>query len=299
MREFDTLRANIPPMVVVPGTEGASGARIGGQPVGTNYNLSQSGWTGRLNDPGKLTGTPAAYVSGPWYELLAYYRSQIEWTPWARQDFALTPLAQDVADGKSFAAFHTPWPEVTTTNAGSPILPAWSGSSARVVDIWSSEEIEENMLENLAWNLDFPGSEIAYPADVWTQSYYPKNNPQTIDYKLRFDQIISARYREMVSSSNAPSAQYWGGQMMTIHDTTIGGNSSLSDSIHHVRYVRMTVSNNGKHNLEDPQNGGAASYNNLKLGFFIPSSIDTLSVGINKIESDAEWSTIVRRGASR
>ena len=179
------------------------------------------------------------------------------------------------------------------------MLPAWSGSFARVIDIWSSEEIEETMLENLGWNLDLPGAEAAYPADTFTGAYYPKNDPIFIEHKLRFDQVISARYREFISSTNAPSSQYWGGNMVAINDTTIGGNASMAEQIHHVRFVRMTVSNNGDNNISDPGAAGAALYNNLKLGFFIPSTIDTLTVGLNKVESDAEWATLARRGASR
>lgn len=298
MREFETLRAYIPPLTIVAGSE-FPGTTIGSAAVGTDYTINYDGWDGRVNDPGKISGTPAAYVAGPWYQFVGYHRTKVQWTPWARSDIAMTPLAQDIAEGKVFSAFHTPWPEVTTTHTGSPILPAWSGADCKVLDIWSSEEIEEEMLENLAWNGDLPGAEARYPVSVYSASYYPKNNPANITHKLRFDQVISARYRQMISSDNAPSAQYWGGEFMTINDVTIGGNASMSDTIHHARYVIMTVSNNGLHNIGDPDGGGIAVYNYLKFGMFIPGAYDTLTVGLNKVESDAEWATLARRGASR
>lgn len=297
MRDFEQLRAFIPPLTIVPGSVDRLGNRIGAFAVGVDYSIESDGWEGTLNDPGQLTGS--ARTAGPWYQLTAYHRTKIEWSPWARESIAISPLGQEVSEGKNFAAFHTPWAEETTTNAGNPVLPAWSGADCRVLDIWSSEEIEERMLENLAWNMDLPGAEAKYPVDVWTASYYPKNNPGLINHKLRFDQVISARYRQMISSTNAPSSQYWGGQLVTVHDHQIGGNASMSESIHHARYVYMTVSNNGDNNISDPGGGGANLYNNLKLGFFIPSTIDTLTVGLGKIENDAEWATLARRGAYR
>lgn len=102
----------------------------------------------------------------------------------------------------------------------------------------------------------------------------------------------------MISSTNAPTSQYFGGQLMTVLDNTIGGNASLSDKIHHVRYVRIIASNDGTNNLADPSQS-ATRYNYAKAGFFIPGSIDTLTIGMDKIESDAEWATIARRGATR
>ena len=156
------------------------------------------------------------------------------------------------------------------------------------------------MLENLAINLDLPGAEAAYPIDPYAAIYSFKNNPDTITHKLRFDQVISARYREFISSTNAPTAQIWGGQMVNIHDKVIGGNASMSDNIHHVRYVYFIASNNGDDNIDNPAGAGAANdANYMKVGFFIPSAIDTLSVGLNKVENDAEWATLARRGASR
>lgn len=73
----------------------------------------------------------------------------------------------------------------------------------------------------------------------------------------------------------------------------------MSEKIHHTRYVRMVASNNGDDNINNPGGGGAATYNYAKVGFFCPGAIDTLAIGIDKIESDAEWATIAARGASR
>lgn len=302
MRDFDTLRAVIPAFIAVPGSATVDG-NLGDKAVGSNYDFKSNGWEVRVQDPGKVT-TTSAKDSGSYYSLLGYHRSVIEWTPWARSDVALTPLGQDVAEGKNFAAFHTEWPgETVQVDAGPPIvnstIPGWKGVDCKVLDIWSSEEIEENMLENLAWNADLPGAEQQYPVDTFTAVYYPKNNPSGISHKLRFDQVISARYRQMVSSTNAPTAQYFGGELMTIHDQVVGGNASMSDQIHHVRYVYMIASNNGDDNIAEPAVGSETFFNYTKVGFFIPSAIDTLTVGLNKIESDAEWSTLARRGASR
>ena len=297
MREFETLRAYIAPVIVVPGTTTVGGT-LGDQAPDHIYTIERDGWYLKVTDPGPFTGAPGTQPGGPYYNMFGYHRSQIEWTPWARSDIAMTPLGQDVVEGKNFAAFHTPYPE--TTFASGVVFPAWSGSFLTCVDIWSSEEIEEDMIENLAWNSDLPGAEASYPAPPFSSAYYPKNNPDLINHKLRFDQVISARYRQFISSTNAPSAQYFGGQLVSIHDQVVGGNASMSDTIHHIRYVYFVSSNNGLNNIDDPAGAGVMDdYNHLKMGFFIPSAIDTLTVGLNKVESDAEWATLARRGASR
>lgn len=299
MREFDTLRASIPPLAVVPGSVTANGGQVGDSAVGTDYVLNQSGWVAELEDPGPLASS--ARTTSNLYALKAYYRNKIEWTPWAREDLALVPLGQDIAEGTNFRAFHTPSVDETI---GTAVFPGWSGADAKVLDIWSSEEIEEKMLENIAWNGWIPGSMPKFPLDVYSALNMPQNNPDNIAHKLRFDQIISARYRQMVSADTGPTAQYIGGEMMTIHDSTIGGNASLSDYIHHARYVYILASNKNdnpatRNNLANPAGAGTATYNYAKVGFFVPSAMDTLTIGIEKIENDAEWSTIIRRGATR
>ena len=298
MREFETLRALIPPLAVVPGSVTATGGQVGDSAIGTDYPIDQSGWDAELEDPGPLAGS--ARSTGNFYSLKGYYRQQFEWTPWARQDLALIPLGQDVTEGTNFRSFHTTAIDETISGA---IYPGWSGAEAKVVDIWSSEEIEEKMLENIAWNGFIPGAMPPYPLDVYSSLNLPMNNPENIVHKLRFDQIISCRYRQMVSSSSAPTSQFLGGEMMTIHDSTMGGNASISDIIHHVRYVYFLSSNqndpNTRNNLANPAGGSPATYNYAKVGFFVPSAMDTLTIGIDKIESDAEWATIARRGASR
>lgn len=294
MREFDTLRAIIPPLTVVSGTETVDGF-LGDKAVGNEYNIESNGWNVIVQDPGKIDAA-SAKTSGSYYSLRGYHKVRIEWTPWARSDIALTPLGQDVAEGKNFSGFHTEWPGETI---GSATIPGWNGIDCKVLDIWTSEEVEDLMLENLAWNGDLPGAEANYPTDAYTSVYYPKNNPSLINHKLRFDQVISARYRQMVSSTNAPTSQYFGGELMTIHDQVVGGNASMSDNIYHARYVYMICSNNGDDNIAVPNPATATRFNYTKVGFFIPSAIDTLTVGLNKVESDAEWATLARRGASR
>lgn len=297
MRDYDTLRAYCPPLNVVPGsttTNDPTSTQVGSGVVGTDYTIEKDGWYAVLTDPGKLTGS--SNPAGPYYELEAAHRTRIEWTPFARQDLALLPLGQEVAEGKSFETFHSEY--AADTISGS-VFPGWNGVVCRVVDIWSSEEIGNLEAANLFGNGLFPGSEPAYPMDIYSALNMPIQNPAGIPNKLRFDQIISARYREMVSSSNAPTSQYFGGQLMTVHDSTIGGSASMADNIYHLRYVRIVASNNGTFNLSNPAGGAPAVYNYSKVGFFIPASLDTLAIGIDKIESDAEWATIARRGASR
>lgn len=309
MREFDTLRAVIPPLVIVPGSDtgffDAAGQplKVGHDAVGTDYNVIRDGWNVQIIDPGKFTPT-STFTSGTYYSLYGSHRTKIEWTPWARSDISLVPLGQDVAEGKNFSGFYTAWPgETIQVDPGPPAvnasLPGWAGIDCKVLDIWTSEYVEENMLENLAWNGDLPGAEGHFPVDSFTGGYYPKNNPNTITHKLRFDQVISARYRQMVSSTNAPTSQYFGGELMTIHDQVVGGNASMSDTIYHARFVYMINSNDGNDNIDEPKVGESNFYNSTKLGFFIPSAIDTLTIGLNKIENDAEWATLARRGASR
>jgi hypothetical protein len=215
-------------------------------------------------------------------------------------DKALVPLGQEVVDGKSFEAFHSAFPGVTSTVSGvAADFPAWSGVVCRVVDIWSSEEISDVECSNLFGNGLIPGSEPGYPLDFFSRLNMPITDPSQIAHKLRSDQIISATYRDMISSTNAPTSQFFGGQLMTINQSTIGGNASISDKIHHVRYVRFVISNDGTNNLGDPSPNTANRYNYAKVGFFVPASVDTLTIGLGDIDNDAEWATIVRRGASR
>lgn len=305
MRDFDTLRVRIPPLSIVPGsvTSGDSidpntPGQVGDAAVGTDYYVDQSGWDAEVEDDGPLSGS--TYSSGPHYIMKACYRNRIEWYPWARSDIALTPLGQDVAEGTNFRAFYTPYQGETI---GSAEFPAWSGVDLRVLDIWSSEEIEKEQLEDLAWNGWIPGTQPDYPMDIYSSLNMPRNNPNQIEYKLRFDQVISARYRQFISSTNAPSSQYLGGQLVSIHDQVVGGNASMSDIMHHARYVYFINSNDAKAgvtpNLTNPALGGTVTYNYAKVGWFVPAAMDTLTVGLAKIESDAEWATLARRGASR
>ena len=300
MREFDLVKSNCPPLNVVPGTLDAAGNRVGTGSIGTDYTIDQSNWNCLLTDPGPLSGSSgSSLVASPYYELAATHRSHVVWSPFARMDMALVPLGQTIAEGKSFEAFHSAFPGDTITISGvAATFPGWSGVVCRVVDVWSSEEISDLEASNLFGNGLMPGSEPAYPQDLFSSLNMPISNPSGIAHKLRSDQIISATYREMISSTNAPTSQYFGGQLMTVNESTIGGNASISDKIYHMRYVRFVASNDGTNNLADPS-ASATRYNYAKAGFFVPASVDTLTIGLGSIESDAEWATIARRGASR
>lgn len=303
MRDFDTLRSYCPPINIVPGsttTADTSSTRIGSGAIGTDYTVEKDGWYVVITDPGKISGTlSSGKLAGPYYEFEGVHRSHVEWVPFARQDMALVPLGQNVSEGKSFEAFHSEYAADTVTISGvAAVFPGWNGVVCRVVDLWTSEEVGNLEIANLGANGLFPGSEPAYPMDFYSSLNMPIQDPANIPHKLRSDQIISARYREMISSSNAPTSQYFGGQLMTVNDATIGGNASISDRIYHTRYVRIIASNNGDNNISDPSVSDAR-YNYTKVGFFVPAAVDTLTIGIEKIESDAEWATIARRGASR
>lgn len=303
MRDFDQLRAYVPPLHVVPGStlNRATSTLVGSGAAGTDYTIEKDGWYAELTDAGPLGSS--ARAAGPWYALTATHRSKIRWAPYARMDMALTPMGQDIAEGKAFEGFYTPWAaEAITIGSDTATFPAWSGVICRVVDLWSPEEVGEGMISQLGYNGWFPGTEPGWPMDVYSGLNMTTQNPANFPFKLRLDQIISARYREMVSSTNAPESQFLGGQLMTIVDNTIGGNSAMSDDIHHVRFVYMICSNNGDHNIAAPAGTGssaASRYNYAKVGFFLPAAIDTLTIGLDKVESDAEWATIARRGASR
>lgn len=310
MRDFEQLRAFIPPVTIIPGapytkdngTEGVLGDRTSLVPI--TYKFFNDGWNLTFEDPGKIANS-GSFDGGNYYSLFGYYRTKVEWTPYARQDIAITPLGQDVSEGKNWESHWIRAPDLTTTGSGNPVVPGWAGSNLRILDIWTSEEVEENMLENLAWNMDLPGAEASYfsISDNPAALYYSKNAPGLIKHKLRFDQVISARYRQFVSSTNAPGdvakAQFWGGQMVNIHDQTIGGNASMSESIHHARYIFWVSSNDYRDSIQTPTAGTVNQFNTYKVGFFIPSSIDTLTVGLSKVESDAEWATLARRGSYR
>ena len=311
MRDFEQLRAFIPPVTIVPGvpytkSDGTQGA-LGDQTSTTavKYRFFNDGWDLTFEDPGKIANS-GSFDGGNYYSLFGYYRTKVEWTPYARQDIAITPLSQDVAEGKNWESHWIRAPDLTTTGLGNPVVPGWAGSNLRILDIWTSEEVEETMLENLAWNMDLPGAEASYiPTSPFNPAslYYSKNPPGLVKHKLRFDQVISARYRQFVSSTNAPGdiakAQFWGGQMVNIHDMTIGGNAAMSESIHHARYVFWVSSNDYRDTIDNPTPSTSDAFNYYKQGFFIPSSIDTLTVGLSKIESDAEWATLARRGSYR
>ena len=299
MRDLDIIRAQIPPINVVPGStlNKNTTTTVGNGAAGTDYIVEKDGWYVEITDPGKLSGS--SRDASPYYEFEGIHRSEIVWTPFARMDMALIPLGQDVAEGKSFESFHS---EYTADTINGAVFPGWNGVVCRVVDIWSSEAISNLEAANLFANGLMPGNQPAWPLDVYSSLNMPIANPVNIAHKLRLDQIISARYREMISSSNAPTSQFFGGQLMTVLDTTIGGNSSISDKVHHTRYVRFVSSNNGDHNIAAPAGTGSSStsvYNYAKVGFFCPGATDSLTIGLNKIESDAEWATIARRGATR
>ena len=314
MREFDQFRAHIPPASVVPGSVCTGSNRnpsapmyLGHEVINTTYYITQGGWDIEVVDPPKVNAN-SAKDSGAYYAFKGCYRNVFEWTPWAREDFALIPLGQDIAEGTNFRSFSAAWPgevDIPVDTGKKANFPAWSGVDCRTLDVWSSEKIEKKMLENLAWNGFIPGSEPAYTTqDVYTTLNRPLNDPDEIEHKLRLDQVISARYRQMVSSSNAPTAQYLGGQLMTIHDSTIGGNASISDQIHHARYVYILSSQNGEDQIDNPNQALVTGsdnpfFNYAKVGWFIPSAMDTLTFNIEKIESDAQWATIARRGVSR
>ena len=121
MRDFETLRAYIPPLIVVPGTTTTDGV-LGDKAVDNDYKIERDGWEVNVKDPGPLTGS--GRTSGPFYNLTGYHRTQIEWTPWARSDIALTPLGQDVAEGKNFAGFYTDWVQETLSLPNGPVFPA-------------------------------------------------------------------------------------------------------------------------------------------------------------------------------
>lgn len=303
MTDFDTLKAYIPPINVVPGSTLSRDTtnQIGAGAAGSDYIVEKDGWYVNIEDPGKLTDS--SKDSGPFYSFAGTHRSVIEWSPYARMDMALTPVGQDVAEGKSFEAFHSEYvAEAITTGGDTATFPGWNGVVCKVIDMWSSEEIADNMISQLGYNGWFPGTEPGWPIDVYSSLNAPTQNPANIEHKLRLDQVISARYREMVSTSNAPTSQYFGGQLMTVVDHTIGGNSAMSDQIHHLRWVYIVASNNGDHNIASPAGTGSSAssrYNYAKVGFFVPAAIDTLTIGIDKVESDAVWATLARRGATR
>ena len=171
MREIDMMRILTPPLIVVPGsvTTGNSvtgvgtAGQVGDNVAGTNYYLDQSGLVAELIDNGPLSssGKPA----GPYYILKAYHQGKIDWVPWARQDVAFTPLGQDVMEGVSFAAFHTPFTEEIISGSTHP---GWNGVDCRVLDIWTSDYIEPKVIGELAMNGWLPGNAPMYPLDIYS-----------------------------------------------------------------------------------------------------------------------------------
>lgn len=313
MREVDQLRAYVPPFSIVPGTTAngssynnnttfvgqiygsGSNARPGPQPI--TYYVNQNGWDLDVFSPGAIPNIGSGTVpeSGIYYLVTGCYKSKIEWTPWARQDIAAVPLSQDIAEGLVPRANYS----VFAGNSA-PNIPGWGGAQLRVVDIWSSEELNELNAQNLFWNGGIPGAEPSYPMDLFSSLYYPRNDPALIDTHLRLDQIISARYRQFAhfASPDGNNHQYYGGLHTLIHDNQVGGNATISDNIYHTRYIYWVISNSGYPQIKYSTNA-AEQYAYLKVGFQMSSAIDTLTIAMPKIESDAEWSTLAKRGAAR
>ena len=310
MREFDQLRAYSPPLVLVPGVPTVDGSQVIGNLVDTNanytYEVEQDGWHGYVETfakPGTPSGGAADWKIAPYVWIYGYRQNKIEWSPYARMEIAAVPVSHDVADGTLPQAFYGPSAEVTINN---DLYPSFNGAFTKIVDIWCSEKLPEAQQHNLVWNGIFPATEPGWidpaltPTAVSSHILRPQASPAD---SIRLDQVISARYRTFgVPVGATDSHNVGGGYQPLIHEAQIGGNATISDNIYHYRAFFCFQSTTMPTDNWSSRPSGATGfwkYNYLKSGLQIPASIDTLTISLDKVESDAEWATLAARGMKR
>ena len=302
MREFDQLRAFVPPLTIVPGVPTVDGDVVGRQtdtqPTKT-YEIENNGWEGYVQTFAPPPGSPASEVLSPFVWIYGVHETKTAWTPFARMDIAAVPISQDVADGTLPQAFYG---ASTAFTVSGDTYPVFEGAYTKIVDLWTSEKLTENQRHNLVWNGILFGTEPGYQiTGVPNTAHMLRINPTGSD-GLRFDQIISARYRTFgVPVGPSDSHSLVGGFQPLMHDNQIGGNGTISDNIYHYRafFCAQSTTNQVDHWHWRDSSPGYWVWNYLKSGLKIPSSIDTLTIGMEKIDSDAEWATLARRGAKR
>lgn len=305
MREVDQLRAFVPPLTVVPGVPTVDGSEVVGNNVDSNpdylYEINQNGWDAYVQLFSPPPGAPADWKTSPWAWIYGVHETRTVWSPFARMEIAAVPLSHDVADGTLPQAFYGSTPETTVSN---DLFPKIEGAFTKVLDLWTSEKLPEKQQHNLVWNGILFGTEPGYEIPGVPNTSHLLRPEETPSSGLRFDQVISARYRTFgvpVGESDAHSVL--GGYQPLIHESQIGGNATISDNIYHYRAFFCWQSAGTPEDRWSYKTAVPTTqfwrWNYLKQGIVMPSSIDTLTIGMDKVESDAEWSTLARRGMKR
>ena len=316
MREFDQLRAFVPPLVLVPGVPTVD-EEVVGYDTDTNptkeYEVANNGWEGYVKTTGPIASAPSSEVLSPFVFIYGVHEQKVRWSPYARMDIAAVPISHDVADGTLPQAFYQASTAFTVLGDAFPVF---EGAFTKILDIWTTEKLDKNQRRNLTWNGILFGTEPGYffganPFTAYSTSAplsahmirsQPTDKITTGDRGLRFDQIISARYRTFgVPVGSSDSHSLIGGYQPLMHDNQIGGNAAMSEDIYHYRVFFCAQSTTNQVDSWHWRDTGTGywTWNYLKSGLKIPSSIDTLTIGMEKIESDAEWATLARRGANR
>lgn len=307
MRDFDTLKSITKPMALYPGTET-------GDPldptIGTNGNMmqlikNQNGWNIRFMRVG-LPGMPGTWTNAGFVTVAAMNIKQIEWSPFRREQIAVIPISQDIAEGSLPQIFFTRGASGQTYNGGQ--YPIFAGAHVNRFDAWMTITPSFDNISNLVFSGQLPGTEPGFPQPFPDESRLFRivssdrrlfNNDQGA---IRMDQIISGRYRQY-SSNMATSDDVGSGYQSLIplvHDIQFGGNAGLAEKIYHVSFISGVASTNQIIDHWLPPIGGTNSANNhLFSGFQIPGSIDTLTIALDKVESDAEFGTLAARSGQR
>lgn len=307
MREVDQLRAFIPPITLVPGVPTVDGSDVVGSQLDTNpdytYEIKQNGWDAYVQLFSPPGGAPATWKYSPYAWIYGVHETKTVWSPFARMDIAAVPLSHDVADGTLPQAFYGASDEVNIPSSGD-LFPKVEGAFTKIVDVWTTEKLPEKQQHNLVWNGVLFGTEPGYQIPGVPNTSHllrPEASPSSA---LRFDQVISARYRTFgVPVGATDSHSVLGGYQPLIHESQIGGNASISDNIYHYRAFfcyqsAKTPEDNWSYKTATPSTQ-FWRWNYLKSGLIVPSGIDTLTIGMDKVESDAEWATLARRGMKR
>ena len=229
--------------------------------------------------------------------------TQIEWSPYRRDQIAVVPISQSLSEGSLPQIFFMRGMTAATVNGGP--YPAMEGAHMNRLDMWTTIKPNFENVRNLVFSGMLPGCEPGFPQPFPDGSRLFRNVSSDrfgTQGALRMDQIISGRYRQFSSGVTGSATTGTGYQSLIplVHDNQFGGNAGLSEKIYHVSFIMSVASTLQPIDHWLPPSGGTITANNhLFSGFQIQSSVDTLTIGLEKIESDAEFGTLAARSSMR
>jgi len=273
MRDFDTLQS-VSAEVVICGNQ----ALPNGQTIGAvdTYEWNRDGWEHSL-----IAGTGG-------YTLTSIHETKVAWTPHLLNDIAILPMGQMHEEGRLPEAAHENFKTVYETDTY-----AVNQSMMMEQQIWSTEKIPKDVLENAVWN-GVPIGSLVMSDDSTAQAsgYLNKNTLEGVLHP-RHDMILAGRLRQWFSSSSLGDGSYgFSSPLASCKDSTQASNAGMSASIYHYRIIfcRGTV---------NPNTTSPAYVNPNRFFIILPSSRDILSIALQEVSSDAEWGTLMARGHYR